>query len=309
MKYRVTHRTEYFYSGTVSQCHNLAHLRPRDSDRQQCLQQQLQITPVPNDIAEHTDFFGNHVSYFSIQQPHQSMTVTASSEVVLHGNAGQLPLYNDAPWDEVRKRLAAPQAADTSEQRQFTLDSPLAATAPELANYAMTSFPAGRPLLEAVHDLMQRVYTDFTYHPGFTTISTPLSEVLASRRGVCQDFAHLAIACLRSLGLAARYVSGYLETLPLPGQQKLQGADESHAWFSVYLPDNGWVDFDPTNNQVPLDQHITTAWGRDFSDVTPLKGVIYGGDPGHRLQVSVDVERLDQSCVTAKPAGPQAGTD
>jgi transglutaminase-like putative cysteine protease len=146
-----------------------------------------------------------------------------------------------------------------------------------------------------VHDLMQRVHTDFTYHPGFTTISTPLSEVLASRRGVCQDFAHLAIACLRSLGLAARYVSGYLETLPLPGEQKLQGADESHAWFSVYLPDNGWVDFDPTNNQIPLDQHITTAWGRDFSDVTPLKGVIYGGDPGHQLRVSVDVERIDQS--------------
>jgi len=295
MKYRVTHRTEYFYSGTISQCHNLVHLRPRDSDRQQCLQHQLQIAPAANDIAEHTDFFGNHVSYFSIQQPHQSMTVTASSEVVLHENAGQLPLYNDAPWDEVRTRLEAPQAADTSEQRQFTLDSPLAAAAAELADYAVTSFAAGRPLLEAVHDLMQRVHTDFTYQPGFTTISTPLSDVLASRRGVCQDFAHLAIASLRSLGLAARYVSGYLETLPLPGQQKLQGADESHAWFSVYLPDNGWVDFDPTNNQIPLDQHITTAWGRDFSDVTPLKGVIYGGDPGHQLRVSVDVERLDQS--------------
>ncbi len=293
MKYRITHRTEYFYSGTVSQCHNLAHLRPRDSDRQQCLQHQLHIDPAPNDAAEHTDFFGNRMSYFSIQLPHQAMTVTASSEVVLHETAGQLPLYNDAPWDRVRDALAMPQSEQLGEQRPYTLDSPLAAAAPELADYASASFAAGRPLLEAVHDLMQRVHTDFTYHPGFTTISTPLSEVLASRRGVCQDFAHLAIACLRSLGLAARYVSGYLETLPLPGEQKLRGADESHAWFSVYLPDNGWVDFDPTNNQIPLDQHITTAWGRDFSDVTPLKGVIYGGDPGHQLRVAVDVERCD----------------
>jgi len=284
MKYRVTHRTEYFYRGTVSQCHNLAHLRPRDNDRQQCLQHQLLIDPVPNDVAEHSDFYGNRMTYFSIQQPHHSMTVTASTEIVLHEEAGQLPLYTDSPWDQVRDRLAVPQSAELCEQRQYVLDSPLAGAAAELADYAATSFPASRPLLEGVSDLMQRVHTDFTYHPGFTTISTPLSEVLASRRGVCQDFAHLAIACLRSLGLAARYVSGYLETLPLPGQQKLQGADESHAWFSVYLPDNGWVDFDPTNNQIPLDQHITT-----------LKGVIYGGDPGHQLQVAVDVERLDQS--------------
>jgi transglutaminase-like putative cysteine protease len=220
------------------------------------------------------------------------MTVTASSEIVLHEEAGQLPLYTDSPWDQVRDRLAAPQSAELCEQRQYVLDSPLAGAAADLADYATVSFPAGRPLLEGVGDLMQRVHTDFIYHPGFTTISTPLSEVLASRRGVCQDFAHLAIACLRSLGLAARYVSGYLETLPRPGQEKLQGADESHAWFSVYLPDNGWVDFDPTNNQIPLDQHITTAWGRDFSDVTPLKGVIYGGDPGHQLRVAVDVERI-----------------
>ena len=294
MKYRVTHRTEYFYSGTVSQCHNLAHLRPRDSERQQCRQHQLHIEPAPNDAAEHADFFGNRMSYFSIQQPHRSMTVIASSEVILQNTDGQLPLYNDAPWDRVRDSLAVPQSEPLGEQRQYTLDSPLAAASPELADYASASFPAGRSLLEAVHDLMQRVHSDFTYQPGFTTISTPLSDVLASRRGVCQDFAHLAIACLRSLGLAARYVSGYLETVPLPGQQKLQGADESHAWFAVYLPDNGWVDFDPTNNQIPLDQHITTAWGRDFCDVTPLKGVIFGGDPGHQLRVAVDVERLDQ---------------
>ena len=203
--------------------------------------------------------------------------------------------YNihDLAWDEVRTRLATPRAAELREIRHYVLDSPMATASRELASYAEPSFPAGRPLLEAVHDLMERVHREFTYDPGFTTISTPLSAVLANRRGVCQDFAHLTIACLRSLGLAARYVSGYLETLPLPGQEKLQGADDSHAWFSVFLPDAGWMDFDPTNNQIPQYQHITTAWGRDFGDVTPLKGVIYGGDPGHRLQVAVDVERLD----------------
>lgn len=293
MKYRVTHRTEYLYSGTVSQCHNLAHLRPRDSERQQCVHHRLAIAPPANDLAEHLDFFGNHLSYFAIHQPHTALTVTASSEVVLHEQAGQLPLYQDAPWESVRNRLAAPGSAELNEQRQYTLDSPLAAASAELADFAAASFPADRPLLEAVNDLMQRMHAEFSYDPGYTTIATPLAQVLASRRGVCQDFAHLAIACLRSLGLAARYVSGYLETLPRPGSEKLRGADESHAWFSVLLPDNGWVDFDPTNNQIPLDRHIVTAWGRDYADVTPLKGVIYGGDPGHALRVAVDVERLD----------------
>jgi len=292
MKYRVLHRTEYFYSGMVRQCHNLAHLRPRDLPGQQCLGHRLEIDPLPVDYAEHRDFFGNQVSYFSIQQPHQTMRVTAISEIQLYNESEQLPLYNDLPWEEVRARLAAPTDPELRENRQYVLDSPHASAASALAGYAEPSFPVGRPLLDAVRDLMQRVHLDFTYYPGFTTVSTPLSEVLSTRRGVCQDFAHLAIACLRSLGLAARYVSGYLETLPAPGQQKLQGADESHAWFSVYLPENGWIDFDPTNNQIPQDQHMTTAWGRDFADVTPLKGVMYGGDPGHNLQVAVDVERM-----------------
>ena len=301
MKYRVVHRTEYFYSGTITQCHSLAHLRPRDLPGQQCLNHQLDINPAPVDYAEYEDFFGNRVNYFSIQQPHQNLTVVAVSEIQLDEQAEQLPLYNDLGWDEVRVRLENAQEAELRENRHYVLDSPLAGASRELAGYAAPSFPPGRPLLESVHDLMQRVHTDFTYHPGFTTISTPLVEVLASRRGVCQDFAHLAIACLRSLGLAARYVSGYLETVPLPGQEKLQGADDSHAWFSVFLPDAGWMDFDPTNNQIPQNQHITTAWGRDFGDVTPLKGVLYGGDPLHRLQVSVDVERLDAGAADAVP--------
>jgi transglutaminase-like putative cysteine protease len=292
MKYRVEHKTEYCYANTVSHCHNLAHLRPRNLPNQQCLGHRLQIDPLPMDLAEHEDFFGNHISYFSIQQPHRTLTVTASSEILLGPGSDQPAVDRDMPWNEVRVQLAEPLTVATREQRQFVLDSPLATAAPELAGYAAAAFPPARPLLEAVRDLMERIHHDFTYDPGFSTVATPLAEVLANRRGVCQDFAHLAIACLRSLGLAARYVSGYLETQPPPGQAKQPGADESHAWFSVYLPDVGWYDFDPTNNQVPLDQHITTAWGRDYADVTPLKGVIFGGDPGHQPQVSVDMTRL-----------------
>jgi len=304
MKYRVVHKTEYYYGVSVSQCHNLAHLRPRNLPTQQCLGHRLQIDPLPMDLAEHEDFFGNHVSYFSIQQPHQAFSVTATSEILLDPGSSQLALDRGMPWDEVRVRLAEPLTDDARENRQFVLDSPLAIAAPELAGYARASFPPGRPLLEAVRDLMERVHHDFTYDPTFTTVSTPLADVFSSRRGVCQDFAHLAIACLRSLGLAARYVSGYLETLPPPGQPKQPGADESHAWFSVFLPGVGWHDFDPTNNQVPLDQHITTAWGRDYADVTPLKGVIFGGDPGHRPLVSVDMQRLPEAGSAAQPETP-----
>ena len=293
MKYRVVHQTEYRYGASVSLCHNLAHLRPRNLATQQCLGHRLQIDPLPMDLAEHEDFFGNHVSYFSIQQPHEVLTVTATSEMLLE-RASQLPLGKDMPWDEVRMRLAEAQSDAVRDNRQFVLDSPHAAAAAELQAYASASFPPGRPLLEAVHDLMARVHHEFTYDTGFSTVSTPLSEVLASRRGVCQDFAHLAIASLRSLGLAARYVSGYIETEPPPGQDKQPGTDESHAWFSVYLPDVGWHDFDPTNNQIPLDQHITTAWGRDYADVTPLKGIIFGGDPGRQPQVAVDLERMPE---------------
>jgi transglutaminase-like putative cysteine protease len=294
MKFRVVHKTEYDYGITVSQCHNLAHLRPRNLPTQQCEGFRLQIDPLPVDHAEHEDYFGNHISYFSIMQPHQSLTVTATSEIQLETGNSQLALDKDMPWDKVRQRLTEPLTESDRENLQFVLDSPLAAASPALAEYAASSFPPARPLLESVRELMQRVHHEFTYDPGFSTVSTPLAEVLSNRRGVCQDFAHLAIASLRSLGLAARYVSGYIETQPPPGEVKQPGADESHAWFSVYLPDVGWHDFDPTNNKIPLDQHVTTAWGRDYADVTPLKGVIFGGDPGHQPRVSVDMIRLQE---------------
>ena len=291
MNYRIVHITEYDYSGPVGLCQNEARLKPRNLPNHQCLSSYLTINPMPKDFHERLDFFGNTVSYFSIQQPHEKLTITATSEISISPELNIFEVSNTQAWELVVQRLKGDRSAEIYDALQFTLDSPMAESSIALQEYALESFPPGAPLLHAVKSLMQRIFSDFTYDPGFTSIATPLSEVLEHRRGVCQDFAHLAIACLRSLGLAARYVSGYIETLPTEGQEKLIGADASHAWFSVYLPDAGWVDFDPTNNQMPMDKHITVAWGRDFTDVTPLKGVAYGGGE-HKLNVSVDVRNL-----------------
>jgi transglutaminase-like putative cysteine protease len=291
MKYRITHQTVYNYSEPASLCHNEAHLIPRDDTTQQCLTHQLQIEPLPAIQHHRQDFFGNWVTYFSIQTPHQVLTVTASSEVEIQ-HSGIIPSLTDGPaWEQVREQLQNSLEPEILAARELVLDSPFIATNEVLHAYATPSFTPQRPILDATYHLMNRIYTEFTYDPHFTTIITPLTEVLEHRRGVCQDFAHLMIGCLRSMGLAARYVSGYLETLPPPGQAKLQGSDASHAWLTVYVPHYGWVDFDPTNNQIPTCQHITTAWGRDYSDVTPLKGIIFGGGE-HTLVVAVDVERF-----------------
>ena len=291
MRYRVTHKTEYDYSETVGVSYNEACLLPRNKTNQICLASTLQVDPLPNDYRERVDFYGNRVSYFSIREPHQRFTVTATSEVQITSQGEQLNFAQGIAWESVQHALQQQRDPQTLEALQYMLDSPFVKADTDLAAYAHESFPPGRSLLEAVHNLMGRIFTDFTYDPHFTTLATPLAEVLEHRRGVCQDFAHLAIGCIRSQKLAARYVSGYLETLPPPGQQKLVGSDASHAWFSVYIPDIGWMDFDPTNNQIPADQHIVVAWGRDYSDVTPLKGVIFGGGE-HELNVSVDVRNL-----------------
>lgn len=291
MKYRVTHQTIYHYNERASLCHNEAHLTPRDDTTQKCLSHHLQIEPLPAIQQNHQDFFGNWVTYFSIQIPHQVLTVTATSEVEIQ-HSGLIPFLTDSPaWEQVRDQLQSSLEPEVLAARELALDSPFITTNDLLHTYAVPSFTPQRPILDAAYHLMNRIYTEFTYDPNFTTIVTPLTEVLEHRRGVCQDFAHLMIGCLRSMGLAARYVSGYLETLPPPGQEKLQGSGASHAWLMVYVPNYGWVDFDPTNNQIPTCQHITMAWGRDYSDVTPLKGIIFGGGE-HTLVVSVDVERL-----------------
>ncbi|MDO3379249.1 transglutaminase family protein [Geoalkalibacter halelectricus] len=289
MNYRVTHTTEFVYEAKVGLCYNEARLLPRELPYQKLLSSGLHIDPPPNDYYERFDYFGNRTVYFSTQQPHERLEVTATSEVEV--SPSTLLEQNSAlSWEAARDQLRQGHSAQILEACQFILDSPSVGVDEQLAEYARPSFAPGRGLVEGVHDLMQRIFREFKYDPEFSTLATPLKEVLEHRSGVCQDFAHLAIGCLRSQGLAARYVSGYIETQPPPGKERLVGADASHAWFSVFVPDLGWLDFDPTNNQLPGEQHITLAWGRDFSDVTPLKGVAYGGGK-HELKVAVDVLR------------------
>ena len=290
MKYEIIHKTEYSYTHPVNLCYNEARLTPRDFAYQHCRDSQFAVEPKPKECRERQDFFGNTVYYFTIQQPHTQLTVTVTSRVDVMGREQQRDFSEPLAWEEVHQQLHTDAAPETLEIRQYVLNSPMIPAMPELHAYAEQSFTSGRPLLEAVEDLSTRLYTDFTYDPGFTTIATPLADVIKHRRGVCQDFAHLGIGCLRALGFAVRYVSGYIETDPPPDIEPLSGADASHAWFSVYLPQLGWVDFDPTNNQIPAERHITVAWGRDYADVTPLKGVVFGSGT-HRLSVAVDCKR------------------
>ena len=292
MNYQVTHTTTYKYSDTVSLCHNEARLKPVNTVSQQCLDSQITVDPPPSDFHERTDFFGNSVAYFSIHNNHNTLRVTSVSNVNTSSGHRDLDSYNTMDWESVASHLAGQRDDATLDAKQYTLNSPLIIANQEMAGYAERSFLEGRLILDAVQDLMERIHRDFTYDPHFSNIATPLLDVLKERRGVCQDFAHLAIGGIRSMGLAARYVSGYLETLPPEGKEKLIGADASHAWFSVYIPNMGWIDFDPTNNQMPMDQHITVAIGRDYHDVTPLKGVIFGGGK-HILDVSVDVRKIE----------------
>jgi transglutaminase-like putative cysteine protease len=292
MKYRVTHTTRYNYSQNVTLCHNVAHLLPRTTPQQTCSISELKILPLPVSFNEWSDVFGNRQAGFSIQIPHNELIVTAISEVEIISIGS---LLNDAfptSWEQAADYLKVATNDADIEARMYILESEFIEFSDEVLQYSNKSFTPGRPLLEAVADLMRRIYKEFDYVPGFSSIATPLREVLKHQKGVCQDFAHLAIACLRMKGLAARYVSGYLETIPPKGNQRLVGADASHAWFGVFVPHQGWIDFDPTNAQIPAEQHITTAWGRDYADVAPLKGVIVGGGEQHKLEVSVDVERI-----------------
>ncbi len=287
MLYRVTHANTYTYTEPVSLGHNLFHLTARDTPRQTCLHSQVLIQPVPAVSATRTDFFGNTATFFTLQEPHTRLAVTAVNLTRLRLDPAPDPALTP-PWEEVFGQLARPVAADDLDACQFLFGSPYIKENPDLADYARPSFAPGRPILDAVLDLTGRIHTDFRYDKNATTTATPLEDVFHNRHGVCQDFAHVQIACLRSLGLAARYVSGYLLTTPPPGQPRLVGADASHAWVSVYCPGFGWIDVDPTNNLIPLDKHIVLAWGRDYGDVSPIKGVILGGGK-QVVTVAVDV--------------------
>lgn len=292
MKYRVTHITKYQYSKNVTLCYNVAHLLPRSTPQQTCSVSELNISPLPTNTNEWSDIFGNRQASFSIEKPHNELIVTAISEVEVVTAGSLLDAAFPTSWEQAVEHLKTSTDPETIETRMFVLESEFIEFSDDIKKYSLESFAEGRPLLEAVEDLMHRIYKEFKYDPGFSSIATPLDEVLKHRKGVCQDFAHLAIACLRMQGLAARYISGYLETVPPEGKERLVGADASHAWFSVFVPHLGWVDFDPTNAKIPDEQHITAAWGRDYADVAPLKGVIFGGGAKNKLEVSVNVERI-----------------
>lgn len=271
-KYKISHRTTYTYFEPVSVCHNVLRLAPRNTGQQTCTHVAVRISPEPDTLREYEDFFGNKVIYFSIEKEHARLTVDVQSEVGLFGGVVE-------------------GVQDNAEVRQFIFETPMTAWNEEIEAYARVSFQSGRTVMEAAGDLMHRIYRDFEFTPGFTTVSTPLAVVMEEKKGVCQDYAHLAIACIRSMGFPARYVSGYIETVPPAGTEKLIGADASHAWFSVHDAATGWVDFDPTNNMMAGDQHITIGWGRDYADIAPMKGIILSSG-SHGLKVSVDVKRV-----------------
>jgi transglutaminase-like putative cysteine protease len=293
MKLRVVHRTIYRYGDVVTTSHHEARLSPRDSEAQRTLQHEIVIDPAPEARRRRFDYFGNRAVHFSVSEPHRSLEVIARSIVEL--TPQRLPnLSATMSWETVRDLLVNDRHRDSLDAYAMVFPSPLIPAVEGIFEYAQVSFTPGRPVLEAVCDLMARIHEEFTYDPRATEVSTPLADVLRQKRGVCQDFAHFGIACLRSHGLPGRYVSGYLLTHPPPGKPKLVGADASHAWFATFVPEYGWVDFDPTNNVIPEGEHVTAAYGRDFSDVTPIRGVILGGG-AHQLAVAVDVDTVDEA--------------
>ena len=291
MTYKIVHKTTYKYKQAVSFGSHVAYLSPRSEPQQVCESHQLLVTPVPAAMYERVDYFGNSFAFFTIQERHDELKIEARSRVIAGGPAVKWPESTPA-WDEVIRSLPRDLSAAGLDAYQFVFESPRVPLGAEFAGYASPSFVPGRPLAEALLDFTGRIYKDFRFDSKATTVRTSPVEVLRSKRGVCQDFAHLQVACLRSLGLAARYVSGYIRTYPPPGRPRLIGADASHAWTSVYCPEVGWLDVDPTNNLVPSDGHVTLAWGRDYSDVSPVRGVILGGRD-HKLEVGVDMEPIE----------------
>lgn len=291
MRYKVRHQTVYAYAEPVQISHNLAHLRPPTTDRQFVSSFSLALEPRPAAISERIDCWGNSSHFLLVQDPHREFRILAESELEIVPPPDADPDASPS-WDAVAAAMRPRPRGETALASQFVHASPFAPLLDSAREYALDSFLRGRSLVEASLELMHRLHRDFRYDPAATTISTPLSEVFARRRGVCQDFSHAMLSCLRSLGLPARYVSGYLETRPPPGKPRLVGADASHAWIQFWCPEHGWIDLDPTNDVAPTDRHVVVATGRDFGDVTPFKGLILGGG-GHAVQVSVDVAPLE----------------
>ncbi|SDN48655.1 Transglutaminase-like enzyme, putative cysteine protease [Pseudomonas arsenicoxydans] len=292
--YQIFHDTHYHYDSPVSLAQQLAHLWPRACAWQRCTERQLQISPEPTSRRDELDVFGNPLTRLAFERPHDELLVNASLTVEVLARP-KLDFNLSPAWEETRNALSyssQPLSPELLEACRYRFESPYVHLKRNFVEFSESCFPSGRPLLLGVQALMEKIFSEFTFDAEATQVATPLVEVLERRRGVCQDFAHLMLACVRSRGLAARYISGYLLTQPPPGQPRLIGADASHAWVSVFCPVLGWVDFDPTNNVQPALEHITLAWGRDFSDVSPLRGVILGGG-NHDPEVRVTVMPLD----------------
>jgi transglutaminase-like putative cysteine protease len=286
MTFNVIHRTTYGYSAPVTVSQHAARVQPRELRNQFLENFSLRIEPEPAVRKTRTDYFGNRICFFSIQEVHRRLEIVAECRVTVVPTTP--PVLSLSPgWEQAARLFSDPVSPEVVEPYEFVFDSPLLRASPALADYARQSFTPESPLLVSALDFNRRIHADFKYDKVATTVATPLEEVLKTRRGVCQDFAHFAIACLRSLGLAARYVSGYLRT-ESPGKPAPIGADASHAWFSVFCPGLGWTDFDPTNNVMPQDAHLTLAYGRDFNDVSPVSGIITGGGK-HEVKAGVTV--------------------
>lgn len=290
--YKVEHETSYTYASVVATSQHVAWLEPRAVSHQGVWSYELVVDPAPLRVLRRHDYFGNIVHQFELLRPHIDLRVISRGVVAVRDRAVSLAPAASPDWAQVRAVLRHPVDAAARGAAPFTFESPAISGTREIAAFARSCFSNGEPMLAAAIALTQRIHDEFTFDPTATTPATPVSKVLEQRRGVCQDFAHFQIACLRSLGLAARYVSGYLLTDPPPGQPRLIGADASHAWVSVYCPVNGWVDLDPTNAVVASRRHVTIAWGRDYGDVTPLRGVLLGGSE-HSLHVGVSVLPID----------------
>lgn len=296
MLYQATHVTSYEYEEPVAQCLNEARLTPRTSDRQRVLESRIDVEPRPAVFERRRDYFGNEVATFSVFQTHDRLVTTATSIVEVQPNApaGLPPIT----WEDARLWLAEHMDDDALQAFEFVFESPFVPSTADLAAYARPSFASGRPLAEVAQDLSHRIHEEFSYKAKSTSIETPLAQVLGSRRGVCQDFAHVLIGALRSQHLAARYVSGYLRS-----GEKVTGAEASHAWVSVFIPGYGWLDLDPTNDVIPSDGHITLAWGRDYGDVPPVKGIALGGG-GQKIEVEVNVKPLQQFAMDGSASVP-----
>lgn len=295
--YRIRHETAYHYEGRITSSYGLHHLVPREDSRQHVLGHRIDVTPVPSDRATYVDVYGNSRTWYHVTEPHTDLVIVGTTDLTV-GAQTVKPAALEVPWERCRPDRRR-DVSDWWRAVDLTLPSPRVDVLPEVTAYAAVSFRPGRPVGEAVEDLNHRIHADFTYDPKATTVTTRVDEVLAIRAGVCQDFAQLMVSCLRSVGLAGRYVSGYLATVPAPGRPRNIGADATHAWAGVWLPGADWYDLDPTNDRPVDESHATVAWGRDYSDVAPVRGVIYGESGRSSMKVSVDMAPLEVSTFPA----------